>query len=71
MMTVLLVEDNLMFRQSFKEALLTYLPTLQIAKAANGLRALKLMQECCPQVIFMDLKLPGENGIELTVEADL
>ena len=63
---VLLVEDNLIFRESFKKALLTYMPALNIAEAANGVQALRLVQESCPQVIFMDLKLPGENGIELT-----
>ncbi len=65
-MTVLLVEDNLMFRQSFKESLLAYRPELPIVEASEGLQALKLVQEYCPQVIFMDMQLPGESGIELT-----
>lgn len=66
MMTVLLIEDNVFFRRTFKEALLAYVPQLQIIEAPGGVRALELVQEFCPQVIFMDLKLPGESGLELT-----
>lgn len=33
---------------------------------ADGQAALELIHESLPQVIFMDLKQPRENGIELT-----
>lgn len=66
MVTTLLVEDNEIFRQSFKEALLTWFPSMKIEEAAEGVRALAIVQESCPQLIIMDLKLPGENGLILT-----
>lgn len=42
------------------------MPALQITEAASGQTALKQVHEFCPQIIFVDLKLPRENGIELT-----
>ncbi|HNU70233.1 MAG TPA: response regulator transcription factor [Thermodesulfobacteriota bacterium] len=66
MITSLLVEDNVLFRQSFKEALLTYFPGMQVEEASDGREALEVVQQRSPQLIFVDLKLPGENGLELT-----
>lgn len=64
--TTLLVEDNAIFRQAFKDALLTYFPAMQVMEAANGVRALEIVREACPHLIFMDLKLPHESGLDLT-----
>lgn len=66
MATILLVEDSTVFRKAFKQALLSYFPALRIEEAAEGVRALEVVRERCPHLIFMDVNLPGENGLELT-----
>ncbi|HNR12618.1 MAG TPA: response regulator [Thermodesulfobacteriota bacterium] len=64
--TALLVEDNKFFLDSFTDALRTYLPLLRIEVAHDGEQALELMQHCKPEIVFMDVKLAGESGFELT-----
>lgn len=65
MVTTLLIEDNLIFRQAFKEALLTHFPAMQIEEASEGVRALEIIRASRPQLIFIDIKLPGESGLSL------
>lgn len=64
--TILLVEDNEVFRHAFRDTLLIHFPDVQIKEAAEGVRALEIMREWQPQLIFMDINLPGENGLHLT-----
>ncbi len=66
MKRVLLVEDNVYFRQFLKETLQARLPSLDILEATNGEEALKRMETLLPDTIFTDLRLPGANGFELT-----
>ena len=66
MKRVLIVEDNAFFLQFFRETLRSRFPSLEISEAANGEEAMQKIKALQPQVIFMDLRLPGENGLELT-----
>ena len=36
-----------------------------MTRAANGVQALELIDELAPQVVFLDIQMPGLNGIEL------
>jgi DNA-binding LytR/AlgR family response regulator len=36
-----------------------------VAKAANGLDALRLIDELAPDVVFLDIQMPGLNGLAL------
>jgi len=63
---VLIVEDNSMFRQSLRELLSLRFPTLEIAEAANEEEALGTLSREKPDLIFMDIKLAGGSGLELT-----
>jgi NarL family two-component system response regulator LiaR len=51
-----------------REALLTALAEETdievVGQASNGIEALKLVQECKPDVILMDLLMPGMDGLE-------
>ncbi|MGA7877797.1 MAG: response regulator transcription factor [Desulfoferrobacter sp.] len=64
-MRTLIVEDNAVFRQSLKEMLWTYFPSMIIEEAADGREALEKMNSFFPNVIFMDIGLPGENGLKI------
>jgi len=72
MLRVLIVEDNRIFREAFKKGLLDYFPSMVIQEAANGDEALQKIKEGLPALIFMDIRLPGTNGLQLTqkVKAD-
>jgi CheY-like chemotaxis protein len=63
---ILIVEDNAFFLQFLKETLRSRLPSADILEAANGEEALQEIKTLPPDAIFMDLRLPGANGLELT-----
>ncbi len=63
---VLLVEDSTLFRQLFKDTLQDRFPSLQIYEARDGKEALLKVEILRPDLIFMDIRLPGENGLQLT-----
>ena len=63
---VLLVEDNAPFRGSIRDMLRTNFPSMDIAEASNGAEALSQIELGLPGLIFMDIRLPGESGLQLT-----
>jgi len=63
---ILLVEDNVPFRKSFREVLHNRFRQILIEEAGNGKEALEKMDSFCPSMIFMDIRLPDANGLELT-----
>ena len=66
MFRTMLVEDNSAFRQIVKSNLQDQFPSMDIVEAADGVEALKEVNVCPPNLIFMDIGLPGESGLELT-----
>jgi len=63
---VLLVEDSTLFRQLLRETLHDRFPSVEIHEAGNGDEALRKIETLRPSLVFMDIRLPGENGLELT-----
>ncbi len=66
MLRTLIIDDIAIFRQTFKDALMVQFPSMIIEEAINGDTALSKIEEFQPNLIFMDIRLPGKNGIELT-----
>ncbi len=62
----LIVEDNASFRGTLKESLQTLFPSMVIHEAGEGKEALQKVDTFHPELIFMDIRLPGENGLQLT-----
>jgi DNA-binding NarL/FixJ family response regulator len=63
----LIVEDSALYRKLLKETLQSRFPSMEIIEAEEGEEAMKQMGvQSPPNLIFMDIKLPGENGLELT-----
>jgi len=63
---VLIVDDNRTFRQVLKESLQMSFPTVAIDEIADGDEVLRKVDAFLPDLILMDIKLPGVNGLELT-----
>jgi len=61
--TLLYIEDNPANLQLVEE-LITRRPDLRLLSAADGNLGIALAREFLPQVILMDINLPGINGIE-------
>ncbi len=62
--TVAIVEDQSELRESLSEVLEAS-PALQcVAACANGEEAVRDLPELRPQVVFMDINLPGMDGVE-------
>ncbi|NIM99286.1 MAG: response regulator [candidate division Zixibacteria bacterium] len=66
MVRALLVEDNASFRRSFKRILCVRFPCMDVEESTGGEEALQRVDTLRPNLIFMDIKLPGKNGLELT-----
>ncbi len=66
MFRTLLVEDNPSFRKILKEDLQAEFPSMNISEAGDGTEAFEIIGSSPPNLIFMDIRLPGQNGLELT-----
>ncbi len=66
MFRTLLVEDSASFREIIKFNLQDQFPSMDIIETADGGEAFQKIDSYPPDLIFMDISLPGENGLELT-----
>jgi DNA-binding NarL/FixJ family response regulator len=66
MCKTLIVEDNVSFREIVKQILHSRFPTMKIEEEPDGSRLFEKMDVFHPNIVFMDIRLPGENGLELT-----
>jgi DNA-binding NarL/FixJ family response regulator len=64
---VLLVDDHDLFRTGLK-TLLEEQGIRVVGEAANGQTALRLVTEVAPEVVIMDLNMPGLSGVATTRE---
>ncbi len=63
---VLIVDDNTLFRKVLRETLHSRLPSLIISEAKSQEEALGITGTFLPDLIFVDIRLPDGNGLELT-----
>ena len=66
MFQILIVEDNAPFRQSLREMLCEQFPTMRVEEAQDGEDALDKLETISAHLVFMDIKLPGQSGLEVT-----
>src|SRR4030042_7187841 len=66
MAKILIVEDSTFFRQLLKETLFSQCPKMDISEALNAEEALKKVNALRPDLIFVDIRLPGESGLDFT-----
>jgi len=63
---VLVVDDHAVFRDSVCTVLRNRFPWIELEEAGDGPRALRMVGRCAPDMVLLDVRLPGGNGIELT-----
>ena len=68
MTRILIVDDSMSFRQSLKEILLKQFLSSELEEAGDKDEALEQVERSCPDLIFMDIRLPHTTGLELTRE---
>jgi DNA-binding NarL/FixJ family response regulator len=66
MFNILIVEDNDTFRNSLTEMLKERFDGMRVTEASNSEEAQRIIESFLPDLIFMDVRLPGESGLELT-----
>jgi DNA-binding LytR/AlgR family response regulator len=64
--TALLADDEPHLLSYLEEQLAIAWPELKVVgRAPNGIEALRLIDELAPDVAFLDIQMPGLNGLEL------
>jgi DNA-binding NarL/FixJ family response regulator len=64
--TVLVVDDNALLRAGLVTVLESDPDVTVVGQAADGPGAVRLARELCPDVVLMDVEMPGGDGITAT-----
>lgn len=63
---ILIADDHTLFRDGLKALFASVPDTAVVGEAANGSEAITLAEKLQPDVLLMDIQMPGLNGIEAT-----
>lgn len=61
---VLIVDDHPLMRAGIRTLLEKTIHNVEIVEAVNGLEALELAAQTTPDIVLMDISMPGLNGVE-------
>ncbi|MEJ2013775.1 MAG: response regulator transcription factor [Anaerolineales bacterium] len=64
MKTVLVVDDHVLFRSGLRYIVEKWDDFSIIGEASDGMEALDLARQLCPDLVLMDVAMPGMDGIE-------
>ncbi|MFC4592143.1 response regulator [Sphaerisporangium corydalis] len=64
---ILLVDDQVLMRQGLRKLLEVESGIEVVGEAADGEAALRAVIECRPDVVLVDARMPGMDGVELIV----
>ncbi len=62
---ILVVDDHQIVRQGIRSLLSNYPDFEIVGEAADGAAALQLFQQLRPDVTLLDIRMPGESGLEV------
>lgn len=68
--TAVVAEDEALLRGQLIEQLGSLWPELEIVgEAADGVQALRLLDEHKPDILFLDIEMPGASGLDVARQA--
>jgi two-component system LytT family response regulator len=70
-MRALIIDDERLARQELKSLLAQYHEVEVIGECTNAESAIQKIQELQPDLIFLDIQMPGKNGFELLLELNV
>src|SRR5581483_8755629 len=59
---IMIVDDDLKVRRMARRALQKLWPNVEIAEAGDGIQAVRIAREFAPDILMLDLMLPGQDG---------
>jgi len=63
---IIVADDHPLFREGLEQALLRIQPLFTIFTASNGNEVIDLLYNEAVDLIFIDIRMPGRDGIEIT-----
>lgn len=69
MTRAVLAEDEANLREELRETLAAEWPGLEIVEAGDGEQALRALDQHAPDVMFLDIQMPGLTGLEVARRA--
>jgi CheY-like chemotaxis protein len=63
---ILIVDDQRRALRSVKALLATKFQLAETCEAANGIEAIRCVEECKPDIVLMDARMPEMDGVEAT-----
>jgi DNA-binding NarL/FixJ family response regulator len=63
---ILVVDDHPLFRQGLRDVLRNETDLEIVGEGANGQEAVELTHALQPDVLILDINLPGQNGLQVT-----
>ncbi len=71
MINAVIADDEKMSRNTLRKLLELYCPSVQVlAEAANAAETKEALQQWKPDLLFLDIAMPGQSGIELLSEME-
>lgn len=64
MLKILIADDHQIVRRGLRMTIDAEKDMMVVGEAADGAAALALVRKCAPDVVLLDLQMPGQNGVE-------
>lgn len=69
-MKILVVDDEALARERLQRLVARLQPEAQYLEASDGLQALQVVEQQAPDLLLLDIRMPGMDGIEVATHLD-
>lgn len=67
--TILIVDDEKLSRSYIHNMLREYTPAIEVIECTSAAEALQVLATASPDIVFLDIKMPGMDGFEMLEHA--